>query len=403
MNLKPVTIAIAGLLSMGSIYSTNASETTPTNQQLLEQLKTQLKTQQDQIEALIKKVEKNEQDVKSTDEKVEATVNAIESNLSSSTNSKTTIGGYGELHYNNIDDKESIDFHRFVLFFGHEFTDSIRFFSELELEHALSGDGKPGEVELEQAYIEMDLTESTTLKTGLFLIPVGITNETHEPPTFYGVERNPVEKNIIPSTWWEAGAGINTHFSDGLSADFAIHSGLNVPTDGSKAFLIRNGRQKVAKANADSLAYTARIKYTAIPGLELAATYQVQTDVSQGDLGADANLFSAHVAYKNNAFAVRALYATWDISGAEAASFGRDSQEGYYIEPSYKINEKFGLFARYNAWDNNAGDSDDTEKKQTNIGLNYWPHENVVFKIDVENRFGAQDGSGFNLGVGYQF
>ena len=134
-----------------------------------------------------------------------------DSNLSSKANSKTVIGGYGELHYNNIEDTESIDFHRFVLFFGHEFTESIRFFSEFELEHALSGDGKPGEVELEQAYIEMDLTESTTLKTGLFLVPVGIINETHEPPTFYGVERNPVEKNIIPATWWEAGAGFNTN------------------------------------------------------------------------------------------------------------------------------------------------------------------------------------------------
>ncbi len=399
MNLKPVAIAIAGLLSAGSIYSTNASEATPTNLQLLEQLK----AQQDQIEALIKKVEKNEKNVKSTDEKVEATVSAIENNLSSTTNSKTTIGGYGELHYNNFDNSKKIDFHRYVLFFGHEFTDTLRFFSEFELEHALSGDGKPGEVELEQAFIEMDLTESTSMKAGVFLIPVGIINETHEPPTFYGVERNPVEKNIIPATWWEAGAGFNTRFSDGLSADFAIHSGLNVPTDGSKAFLIRSGRQKVAKANADSLAYTARIKYTAIPGLELAATYQIQTDVSQGTLGADANLLSAHIAYNSNGFGIRALYAAWDISGSEAAAVGRDSQEGFYVEPSYKINEKIGLFARYNAWDNNAGDEDDTEKKQTNIGLNYWPHEDVVFKFDFEERSGAQDGSGFNIGVGYQF
>ena len=68
-----------------------------------------------------------------------------------------------------------------------------------------------------------------------------------------------------------------------------------------------------------------------------------------------------------------------------------------------EVNERFGLFARYNAWDNNAGDDADTENRQTNFGLNYWPHEDVVFKFDIENRTGAQDGSGFNLGVGYQF
>lgn len=394
MKVKSIAIVVAGLLSASSVYAAE-----PTNQELLDILK----KQQAQIEALQQKLNQTDKKVEKNDEKIESTVTVVEENLSESSGNKTTVGGYGELHYNNIEDDESIDFHRFVMFFGHEFTDSIRFFSELEVEHAFSGEGKPGEVELEQAYIEMDLSEDTTLKTGVFLVPVGITNETHEPPTFYGVERNPVEKNIIPATWWEAGAGFNTRFSDGLSADFAIHSGLNVPTDGSNSFLIRSGRQKVAKASADSLAYTARVKYTAIPGLELAASYQFQTDVTQGELGSEANLFTAHGIYNRGNFGLRVLYATWDIDSAEAKAVGRDVQEGYYIEPSYKINENYGLFARYNAWDNDAGDSVDTEKKQTNIGLNYWPHEDVVFKFDFENRSGAQDGSGFNLGVGYQF
>ncbi len=394
MKVKNIALAVAGLLSVSSVYATE-----PTNQELLDMLK----KQQAQIEALQKKLNKTANKVKQNDEKIETTVTVIEENISEKVANKTTVGGYGELHYNNIEDDKNIDFHRFVMFFGHEFTDSIRFFSELEVEHAFSGDGKPGEVELEQAYIEMDLTENTSLKTGVFLVPVGITNETHEPPTFYGVERNPVEKNIIPATWWEAGAGFNTRFSDGLSADFAIHSGLKVLTEGGKSFLIRDGRQKVAKANADSLAYTARIKYTAIPGLELTASYQLQNDVTQGESGADANLFTAHAIYNSGNFGVRALYATWDIDSAAAKAIGRDVQEGFYLEPSYKINQNFGLFARYNAWDNNAGDSVDTEKKQTNVGLNYWPHENIVFKFDFENRSGAQDGNGFNLGVGYQF
>ncbi|MCK5478519.1 MAG: hypothetical protein KAI44_06355 [Methylococcales bacterium] len=121
----------------------------------------------------------------------------------------TTIGGYGELHYQNRSveggsHKEEVDFHRFVLFFGHEFTDNLRFFSELELEHSFIKDTKDGssggEVELEQAYLEYDFNQSASAKAGLFLMPVGIINETHEPNTFYGVERNEVEKNIIPTT-----------------------------------------------------------------------------------------------------------------------------------------------------------------------------------------------------------
>jgi hypothetical protein len=134
----------------------------------------------------------------SVDQVADATDEAIKAQVKLS--NKTTLGGYGELHYNNLRDqkgssnKDQMDFHRFVLFVNHEFNDKMRLVTELELEHSLSGDGKPGEVELEQAYIQYDLTAKTSITGGLFLTPVGILNETHEPPTFYGVERNDVEK-----------------------------------------------------------------------------------------------------------------------------------------------------------------------------------------------------------------
>jgi hypothetical protein len=237
-----------------------------------------------------------------TDIKTEATISAVERFSATPTASKkTTFGGYGEVHYNNLekDDssstKDAIDFHRFVMFTGHQFTDSIRFFSELEVEHSLSGNGHPGEVELEQAYIEWDATENLTAKAGLFLMPIGVINETHEPNTFYGTERNNVEKNIIPATWWEAGAAINGEITEGLSYDLAAHSGLYIPEGKHKP---RDGRQKVAQAKADDMAFTGRIKYTAIPGLEIAASFQHQSDVRQGEgVAIDGTLFEAHVAW----------------------------------------------------------------------------------------------------------
>ncbi len=128
---------------------------------------------------------------------------------------------------------------------------------------------QPGEVEVEQAYVQFDIGENTNVDGGLFLIPVGILNETHEPPTFYGVERNPVEKNIIPTTWWEGGAMLSGHYDSGFSYDVALTSGLDGGTS------IRGGRQKVAKATANNLAATARVKYTGTRGLELAATVAV--------------------------------------------------------------------------------------------------------------------------------
>ncbi|WP_299795408.1 porin [uncultured Shewanella sp.] len=395
MMMKKTLIATA-LVGLFASQTAFASEETQELRKVIEQQQKVLQDLERRLEA--------------TETRVEKTADVVEEVAESK--SATTIGGYGELHYNNItdnksdSDKKAIDFHRFVLFFGHEFTEKTRFFSEVELEHSLSGDGKPGEVELEQAYVEHDFNEMFSGKAGLFLMPVGIINETHEPPTFYGVERNPVEKNILPATWWEAGAALNIKAAPGLVFDGAVTSGLEVATEGSKAYNIRSGRQKVAKANASDLAYTARVKYTAVPGLELAATAQYQADITQSAGGVDtasATLLTAHAIYSIQGFSVKALYAQWDIDGKEAEAFGRDEQNGWYIEPSYRFNESFGLFARYNEYDNEAGNSDDTKIEQTNVGINYWLHENVVFKADYEKVGGAKDSDGFNLGVGYQF
>jgi hypothetical protein len=207
MNIKKNVLTLAVL----STLSVSAMANTPTNEEIYQMMK-EMKEEMAELKKENESLKGEVEDVAgSVDDVATATDEAIKAQVKLS--NKTTIGGYGELHYNahrdddNSDNhKSQIDFHRFVLFINHEFNDKMRFVSELELEHSLSGEGQPGEVELEQAYIQYDLTQKTNVVGGLFLIPVGIMNETHEPPTFYGVERNDVEKNIIPTTWWEGGA-----------------------------------------------------------------------------------------------------------------------------------------------------------------------------------------------------
>jgi hypothetical protein len=360
-----------------------------------------------------------DEEFKALQEQLNLLADAVDSSASADTTaSKVHIGGYGELHYNNWEypdgsEFKMLDFHRFVLFFGYDFTDSIRFHSELEIEHAFvednndgSGETAAGAVELEQAYVEFDLTDNMEAKGGLFLIPVGILNETHEPTTFYGVERNPIETNIIPTTWWEGGAALTGRFGESaVSYDLTVTSGLDGGTS------IRGGRQKVAKATANDLAYTGRLKYTGLRGLELAATAQYQSDMTQSadPTVNDAVLLSAHAIYNISAFQVRALYASWDIdvtANATAEDQAKDKQDGYFVEGSWKFVPSAGVFARYNVWDN--GGLGDTEQTQTDIGINYWPHEQVVLKFDIQKQdHGAaktsSEADGFNLAIGYYF
>lgn len=421
-SFKKTSLALSLMMA---VSATQAAAATPTNEEiwtLLQQVQQQLtdvqqQNQQLKVEnqTLKTKVDQTEQTANSAHEAVEAVAVATESAVKSASTSKTTIGGYGEMHYNSLSDqnggakdKDEIDFHRFVLFFGHEFNDRLRLFSELELEHAFSGNGsdKPGEVELEQAYIQYDLTDHQRVTAGLFLTPVGILNETHEPTTFYGTERNNVEKNIIPTTWWEGGAMLSGELAQGFSYDVAFTSGLN--TSAADGYAVRDGRGKVAEAKAKDPAYTSRLKWTAIPGVELAASVQYQADVTQGmDAAAgSATLIETHAVIEQGPFGLRALYATWDLDGAGPASVGADEQTGWYIEPSYKLSDKVGLFSRYSLWDNQAGNSSDTEYTQWDIGVNWWIDPQVVVKLDYQDQSSPTNQAeldGVNIGLGYQF
>ena len=416
MNIKKNVLTLAVL----STLSVSAMANTPTNEeiyQMMKEMKEEMADLKKENESLKGEVE----DVAgSVDAVADATDEAIKAQVKLS--NKTTIGGYGELHYNahrdddnSANHKSQIDFHRFVLFVNHEFNDKMRFVSELELEHSLSGEGQPGEVELEQAYIQYDLTQKTNVVGGLFLIPVGIMNETHEPPTFYGVERNDVEKNIIPTTWWEGGAMVEHEFMDGLNAKAAITSGLK--STGSSNYAVRKGRQKVAEADASTLAYTGNLKYTAVPGLELAGTINYQDNFCQDEIdncGA-ATLYEGHVVYNRANFGLRALYAWWDIDGSAVKAVSADQQYGYYVEPSYRfnnaltMNQDIGIFGRYAVWNNRdgSGGGSEYEYSQYNAGVNWWIDKDVVVKMDYQIQDNGSSITktldGLNLGIGYQF
>jgi len=338
----------------------------------------------------------------------------------------TSIGGYGEMHYENNKGSAAIDFHRYVLFINHEFNDIISFNSEFELEHAIAGEGKVGEVELEQAYIEHKWSQfgldNTSAKYGVFLIPCGITNETHEPNTFYGVERNTVEKEICSNTRWEGGVQIK-HVMP--AQDITILAGIHSPLNTSNGD-IRGGRQKVGEATMNVPAYTAAIRYTGVyPGLELGYSFDYEPDMSANQLGPliKGVMHAVHANYMPRlGYGMRSFYGVWDLecpayigSGNKCIQEGRDKQWGHFVEGSYRwevsseYGQTMGVFLRRSNWDDKAGTkiSGKTSNKisQTDFGVNYWLTDNAVLKADWETQkqYGEASVQGFNLGMGYQF
>jgi predicted porin len=192
--------------------------------------------------------------------------------------------------------------------------------------------------------------------------------------------------------------------------DVAVHNGLrgDINTLGG-ADGLREFRQEFGGSRAEDLAYTLRVKYQVINGLELAASFQQQENNTQShDLvvggKASAQLMTAHVDYHWQNFGLRVLGAQWDIDNAVAKATGADKLSGFYVEPSWKVTDKVGVFARYNQWNTAANQVGKSDDEQLNVGVNYWIDPRVVLKADIQNTNQKNKaGDGFNLGVGLSF
>ena len=347
-----------------------------------------------------------------------------------------TFGGYGELHYNNYKDgdkKDEIDFHRFVLFYGHKFNDRLRFYSELEVEHALvEGGAESGAVELEQAYIDYRINDAFNVKAGAMLVPVGIINETHEPPTFFGVERNEVETRIIPTTWREAGVGVHGEIVQGLRYDAGIMSGMDAGKFERPDRSIRSMRTELSEAAAHDFAFYGALNYRGIPGLALGASVVTGntgqngvTDSALKGVNGRLLLWDVHAQYRLGGLELRALYARGSLGDADkitAAAIARsgDSSQiapssfwGYYAEAGYhfRLGDEMELspFARYERYNTQAsvpsGLTADPKNNErvTTFGLNFKLHPQVVFKADYQDFKEDPKKDRFSLGMGYMF
>lgn len=389
----------------------------------IDDLKKIIEEQRAVIDSLSERVEAVEQKSEEAVELADAAATAAESGSSSGWWNKTSLGGYGEIHYEGHS-TDKIDFHRYVLFVSHEFNEYARFNSEFEIEHSFVKDGD-GELEMEQGYIEHEWAQfgidNTTAKYGMFLIPCGITNEKHEPPTFYGVERNEVEKEVCANTWWEAGLQLTHNIPEqGLAITAGYHSSLT-----NSGGDIRSGRDKLENASAKVFSWSGKVKYTGMPNLDAGFFWSYQPDMGDDQIGPEVTgtLLGLYADYQQKeGFSGRAFWGEWNLdcpaysgSGNTCIQKGFDEQYGYLGELSYRWDlagdSSIGTFIRYGVRDDNAGTLSGTNVhnkiKQWDTGINYWITDDAVLKIDFEeqtkDKANQRDSRGMNVGMGYQF
>ncbi len=375
----------------------------------------------------------------------QVTVDSNETKNNKEKSEKLTIGGYGQIDYNQpfndtARSNGNLDVHRMVILMGYQFNDKVNFVTEIEFEHVV-------EVFVEQAYINYKVAEPFSIRAGLMLIPMGIINEYHEPPTYNGVERPNIDNTIIPTTWREIGAGFVGNV-DKLSIKYQAYVvngflGYNGggTLRGSDGF--RKGRQKGAESTISSPNYSAKIDFYGISGLKIGAAAYVgktQSTLYNGLLNSDTTgalaradssvvgltMFGLDARYQYKAFQFRAqvIQATITNSDAYNTFTGKDlgsSMLGYYGEIDYDVlsifkkeaKEKVILFGRYEFYDTHDKVAKGTDKNDSytrtdiTFGINYKVSDGAVFKADYQLLDNKAEGNTpskqINLGVGVWF
>jgi outer membrane murein-binding lipoprotein Lpp len=347
----------------------------------------------------------------------------------------TVLTSYGEINLNrptSHSQDAQADLRRFVLGLEHRFDERTKLVSELEVEHAVASSSDQGEVEVEQAYIERQFTQQWAARAGLFLMPVGLLNENHEPTAYYGVERNFVETAIIPTTWREGGVQAIGSFDSGWTLQAGLSTGFDIAkwdfSDASegRASPLGSIHQELQLARAHDLAAFGAANWRGIPGLQLGGSV-FTGNASQGPAGwpqARVTLWDAHARWTPGRWDLAALFARGSISNTAALNLLQAGAatpipsrfDGAYVQAAYTLwsagDQALRPFARWELYNTAQAYADlgpgitpqraATEHVGT-VGANYQVTPEIVLKADYQRFSVDSDNNRVDLGLGWSF
>ena len=348
-----------------------------------------------------------------------------------------SIGGYGEMVYQSFDSRrddgapsgatDQLDFLRGVVYFGYKFSDCFLLNSEIEYEHASTGEG--GEVSVEFAYLDYLWRPEANLRAGLLLLPMGFLNELHEPTVYLGAKRPDVERVILPTTWRENGFGLwgdvgplsyRTYVVNGFDGSGFASSGL------------RGGRQKGAQAKAEDFAWVGRLDYSGAPGLLVGASAYVGDSgqglrAAGGEISVATTILEGHLEWRWKDFQARALLVKAELDDVAALnavlglagnrSVGEELS-GWYLEAGYDLlahrtasERQLIPYARFEAFDTQEGvpagflRDPARDVESLTLGLAFKPIDRWIVKLDYQD-YDNGAGTGvdqINVALGYVF
>ncbi len=339
---------------------------------------------------------------------------------------RATLGGYADAMYNilsrpNLDNPSRNTFgqQRFVPFIYSDITDRVKFAAELEFERG--GTNSPqgdGSMTVEFAQIDYLIDEKINLRGGILLLPVGKFNLLHDSPLNDLVDRPMVSRILIPSTWFDAGAGIyGTLYPTTLSKiDYELYAinGMSQDAGALTDLGTRNARGSVARDRNDSKAIVGRVAFSPRLGIEIAGSgYHGQYKQSTATTGSgNLDIFAVDWTLQRGPWELIGEAAwSWisnnNATGVAATPIGPGRMYGYYVQGNYHFMPEFlkrmapshfsdaSTFTFTVRWEQVDTDSDNRtlvngvgnrrELDRLTVGLTFRPMADTVFKINYQH------------------
>jgi hypothetical protein len=349
-----------------------------------------------------------------------------------------SIGGYAEGVYRRSDfagqdgRQDQVDLTRATLYVGYKYNDWIVWNSEIEFEHATTE--KNGSVNVEFATLDFLLAPQFNVRMGEVLLPVGITNEVHEPPFFYGTRRPVAETRIIPTTWSEYGLGFFGTLGERARYAFYVVDGLDAV--GYESSGLREGRQGSSEARANDLALVGALECDVLAGWVIGGSYYVggagqsqKLEIGGVEFGVPSTrttLWELHSEYRWRALTSRVLWTQAHVADAGTLSelftlsnaeqpviarrmIGGYAEIAYDLMPLIRPGSEMSLepFFRFEYVDTQnrvpSGFLADRQWKQRIYvpGIQWKPISNVVVKLDYRNVYNFADTGGDEVSLGF--
>ena len=373
---------------------------------------------------------------------------------------KFRIGGYGEIlanfmdyginrfngssQGNTKDHRNSISIPRFILGINYKFNSKWILGAEIEFEAGGTGTAlelentengeyeteleKGGEVALEQFHITRLIHPAFNVRAGHIIVPVGLTNEHHEPINFFGTSRPEGETTILPSTWHENGIELFGTFGKQytrFSYQALVVAGLNA-NGFDRDTWVANGKQGFFEAdNFNSPGYVGRLNYEGVPGLKVGGSFYYCANAgsnsdktqSYSDFKIPVRIYSGDFQYRNKYITARGYLIYGNIGNSaklsdanrklsnlspysrltpiakNAVSYG--GEVGVNLRSLFKDDQKVPViypFVRYEYYNpQEKGESTQTMEKRCQVsmwtaGANWFALPNLVIKADYTTR-----------------